>query len=57
MTVWSLNYEGFNSEHEKLREALCTLGNGILQHGVPVPSRKQTTFITPGLIWQADTTA
>ena len=28
MTVWSLIYEDFNPKHEKLREALCTLGNG-----------------------------
>jgi alpha,alpha-trehalase len=28
MTVWSLVYEGFKPEEEKLREALCTLGNG-----------------------------
>jgi alpha,alpha-trehalase len=28
MTVWSLIYQDFNPEHEKLREALCTLGNG-----------------------------
>ncbi|MFO7963123.1 MAG: trehalose-phosphatase [Desulfobacterales bacterium] len=26
--VWSLTYEGFEPEEEKLREALCTLGNG-----------------------------
>jgi alpha,alpha-trehalase len=28
MTIWSLTYEGFDPEQEKLREALCTLGNG-----------------------------
>ena len=28
MTVWSLIYEDFNRKQEKLREALCTLGNG-----------------------------
>jgi len=28
MTVWSLVYDDFNPEQEKLREALCTLGNG-----------------------------
>jgi alpha,alpha-trehalase len=28
MTVWSLVYEGFEPDQEKLREALCTLGNG-----------------------------
>jgi len=26
--VWSLTYEGYNPEGEKLREALCALGNG-----------------------------
>ncbi len=28
MTIWSLTYEGFDPGEEKLREALCTLGNG-----------------------------
>jgi alpha,alpha-trehalase len=29
MTVWSLEYEGFDPESEGHREALCTLGNGV----------------------------
>ncbi len=28
MSVWALAYEGFEPEQERLREALCTLGNG-----------------------------
>ncbi len=28
MTVWLLEYDGFDAGQEKLREALCTLGNG-----------------------------
>lgn len=28
MNSWSLIYENFESSQEKLREALCTLGNG-----------------------------
>ncbi len=28
MTGWSLVYDGFNPDQERLREALCTLGNG-----------------------------
>ncbi len=28
MSDWSLVYEGFDPEQERLREALCTLGNG-----------------------------
>jgi alpha,alpha-trehalase len=28
--IWSLNYEGIEPEREKLREALCTLGNGSI---------------------------
>ena len=27
---WNLTYKGFNSEEEKLRETLCTIGNGYL---------------------------
>ncbi len=30
MNGWSLIYEGFDPEKERLREALCTLGNGYL---------------------------
>jgi alpha,alpha-trehalase len=28
MSAWSLIYEGFDRDRERLREALCTLGNG-----------------------------
>ena len=28
MSDWLLVYEGFDPERERLREALCTLGNG-----------------------------
>lgn len=28
--IWSLTYDGFDPQREKLREALCTLGNGFL---------------------------
>ncbi len=28
MSVWTVSYEGFDPKKEKLREALCTLGNG-----------------------------
>jgi alpha,alpha-trehalase len=28
MSQWTLQYEGFDPDQEKLREALCTLGNG-----------------------------
>jgi len=28
MNEWTLSYDGFDPEHEGLREALCTLGNG-----------------------------
>ncbi|MDH3248167.1 MAG: hypothetical protein OEQ47_04365, partial [Acidimicrobiia bacterium] len=29
MTPWTLRYEGFDPDTEPLREALCTLGNGL----------------------------
>ncbi len=29
MSIWTVSYEEFNPEQEKLREALCTLGNGF----------------------------
>ena len=28
MMPWKLSYQGFDPEHEGLREALCALGNG-----------------------------
>lgn len=28
MSTWTLTYQGFNPEEERLREALCVLGNG-----------------------------
>jgi len=28
MNIWTVSYEGFDPKQEKLREALCTLGNG-----------------------------
>ncbi len=28
--IWSLTYDGFDPKREKLREALCTLGNGAI---------------------------
>ena len=28
MSEWILEYDGFDPDHERLREALCTLGNG-----------------------------
>lgn len=30
MGRWSLSYDGFEPEKEKLRETLCTLGNGYV---------------------------
>jgi len=40
MSVWSLVYEGFEPGQEKLREALCTLGNGYFAtRGASVESR------------------
>ena len=30
MGAWSLSYDGFEPEKEKLRETLCTLGNGYV---------------------------
>ena len=28
MTIWSVDFEGYDPEREGLREALCTVGNG-----------------------------
>lgn len=37
MDPWTLTYEGFDPEEEKLREALCTLGNGYFATRGAIP--------------------
>ncbi len=48
MSVWSLKYEGFNPEQEKLREALCTLGNGYFATRGAAPESKADGIHYPG---------
>jgi alpha,alpha-trehalase len=48
MTVWSLIYEDFNPEHEKLREALCTLGNGYFATRGASPESRADEIHYPG---------
>lgn len=48
MTAWSLVYEGFDPERERLREALCTLGNGYFATRGAAPEAEADATHYPG---------
>ncbi|HEX6231032.1 MAG TPA: glycosyl hydrolase family 65 protein [Actinomycetota bacterium] len=48
MTEWSLVYEDFVPEQEGLREALCTLGNGVFAARGAAPEATADDFHYPG---------
>lgn len=49
MKQWSLVYEGFDPQHEPLREALCTLGNGCFAtRGAAEESQADEAIHYPG---------
>ena len=48
MNIWSLTYEGFEPEAEKLREALCTLGNGYFATRGAAPESAAGDIHYPG---------
>lgn len=48
MTAWSLVYEHFDPDREKLREALCTLGNGYLATRGTAPEAEADATHYPG---------
>lgn len=48
MTAWSLVYERFDPEREKLREALCTLGNGYFATRGAAPEAEADATHYPG---------
>ncbi len=48
MTAWSLIYERFDPEREKLREALCTLGNGYFATRGAAPEAEADATHYPG---------
>ncbi|MFO8175821.1 MAG: hypothetical protein R6T96_16170, partial [Longimicrobiales bacterium] len=48
MSVWLLEYEGFDPEEEPLREALCTLGNGYMATRGAVPENRAGGCHYPG---------
>jgi len=48
MTDWSLIYEGFEPRQEKLREALCTLGNGYFATRGAAPESTADEVHYPG---------
>lgn len=48
MSEWALLYEGFAPEHERLREALCTLGNGYIATRGAAPEATADEVHYPG---------
>ncbi len=48
MSAWALAYEGFDADEQGLREALCTLGNGVLGSRGAVPEARADDTHYPG---------
>ncbi len=48
MNTWILRYEGFKPAQEKLREALCTLGNGYIATRGAAPESEADEIHYPG---------
>jgi alpha,alpha-trehalase len=48
MSEWSLGYEGFEPDREGLREALCTLGNGVFATRGAAPEAPADDVHYPG---------
>ncbi len=48
MTGWTLTYDGFDAEQQGLREALCTLGNGVLGSRGAEPEARADEVHYPG---------
>ena len=48
MNSWALVYEGYDPEQEKLREALCTVGNGYFCTRGAAPESSANKHHYPG---------
>ncbi|MFW5934182.1 MAG: glycoside hydrolase family 65 protein, partial [Actinomycetota bacterium] len=48
MDPWTLVYEGYDPQEEGLREALCTLGNGVLATRGAAPECRADATHYPG---------
>lgn len=48
MSDWSLVYEGYDPDTERLREALCTVGNGVFATRGVAPECAASTYHYPG---------
>lgn len=48
MSVWSFRYEKYDPKKERLREALCTLGNGYFATRGSAPESKADKYHYPG---------
>ncbi len=48
MSIWTLTYEGYDPASERLREALCTVGNGYLATRGAAPESSAGEYHYPG---------
>ena len=48
MSAWTLAYDGFDPPDERLREALCTLGNGYFATRGAAPEAVADAVHYPG---------
>jgi trehalose/maltose hydrolase-like predicted phosphorylase len=48
MSEWTWEYEGYDSATERLRESLCTLGNGYFATRGAVPGEQGGLGALPG---------
>ena len=48
MSVWTLSYDGYDPGEQGLREALCTLGNGVLGSRGAAPEARADDVHYPG---------
>lgn len=53
---WVWGYEGYEPKEERLREALCTLGNGYFATRGPHPRHPRARRTTRVRMWRAATT-
>jgi len=48
LSAWKISYEYFNPSEERLRETLCTLGNGYFATRGAAPESPVSKFHYPG---------
>ncbi|CKP13809.1 trehalose-6-phosphate phosphatase OtsB1 [Mycobacterium tuberculosis] len=54
---WTLVFHGYDPGQERLREALCAVGNGYLVRGAAHPNQRKARHITRAPMWPGCTTS